>query len=75
MDSDVGEPQPPIILDDPRCLSLTFDLRLPMDIAIRFNLSLGFLNLAIDSTNGDGFDLGSSSMGHPSVKDDAIFNT
>ena len=31
-----------------------------MDIANGIDLSLGFLTLGIDSTNGDGFDLGSS---------------
>ena len=29
-----------------------------MDLANGFDLSLGFLNLGINSTDGDGFDLG-----------------
>ena len=33
MDSDVGEPQPPLITDDTSCLSLTFDSKLPIDMA------------------------------------------
>ncbi|KAM3752003.1 hypothetical protein ACB098_04G155100 [Castanea mollissima] len=33
MDSDVGEPQPPLITDDTSCLSLTSDSKLPIDIA------------------------------------------
>ena len=45
-----------------------------MDIANGFDLSLGFLNLGMDSIDGDGFDLGSSSMAHLSIKNDAIFN-
>ena len=65
-DSDAGDPQPPLILDDPNYLSLTSDSGLPMDIANGFDLSLGFLTLGIDSTDGDGFDLGSS-MAHPSL--------
>ena len=44
-----------------------------MDIANGIDLSLGFLTLGIDSTDGDGFDLGSS-MAHPSLKNGAIFN-
>ena len=46
-----------------------------MDIANGFDLViLGFLNLGIDSTDGDVFDFGSSPMAHPSIKNDAIFN-
>ena len=71
-DSDAGDPQPPLIPDD-SYLSLTSDSGLPMDIANGFDLSLGFLTLGIDSTDGDGFDLGSS-MAHPSLKNGAIFN-
>ena len=33
MDSDAEEPQPPLITDDTSCLSLTFDSKLPIDIA------------------------------------------
>ena len=32
MDSDAGEPQPPLITNDTICLSLTFDSKLPIDI-------------------------------------------
>ena len=56
-DSDAGDPQPPLIPDD-SYLSLTSDSGLPMDIANGFDLSLGFLNLGINSTDGDRFDLG-----------------
>ena len=59
-DSDAGDPQSPLIPDDTSYLSLTSDSGLPMDIANGIDLSLGFLTLGIDSTNGDGFDLGSS---------------
>ena len=45
-----------------------------MDIANGFGLILGFINLGINSTNGDVFDLGSSSMAHPSIKNVATFN-
>ena len=45
-----------------------------MDIANGFGLILGFLNLGIDSTDDDVFDLGSSSMAHPSIKNVAMFN-
>ena len=34
----------------------------------------GSLNLGNDSTIGDGFDLGSSSVVHPSINDDFDFN-
>ena len=75
-DADAGEPQPPLIPDDTRCLSLTSYLRLPKDKANGFDLILGFLNFGLgnDSTNGDVFDLDSSSMAHPSIKNDASFN-
>ena len=33
-----------------------------MDTANGFDLNLGFLNLGMDSTDGDGFDLAYSSM-------------
>ena len=73
-DADAGEPQPPLIPDDTRCLSLTSYLRLPMDKANGFDLILGLLNLGIVSTDGDVFNLSSSSMAHPSIKNDASFN-
>ena len=38
MDLDAGEPQPPLIIDDTNCLSLTSDYKLPIDIA-----NLGFI--------------------------------
>ena len=45
-----------------------------MDIANGFGLILGFLNLGIDSIDGVVFDLGSSSMAYPSIKNVTTFN-
>ena len=45
-----------------------------MDKANGFDLILGLLNLGIVSTDGDVFNLSSSSMAHPSIKNDASFN-
>ena len=42
---------------------MTFDSRHPMDIANGLDLCLG-----IDSADGNGFDLGSSSVANPFIK-------
>ena len=73
-DSSVGEHQSPLVSDDTRNLSLPSDSGLQLDMANRSKFNSGSLNLGNDSTIGDGFDLGSSSVVHPSINDDFDFN-
>ena len=48
---------------------MTSDLRRLVGIANGLDLCLG-----IDSADGNGFDLGSSSIANPFIKNDSIFN-
>ena len=68
-DSYLIECQPSLVPNDIEHLSLPSDLGVPMDVTNGSDFGLD-----LDLTVGYGFNLGSSSLVYPSVKDDLDFN-